>query len=125
MLTLSDSVVTTVFVNPAYCVLLLDLLQVSGTVQYNGEDFSQFVVERTAAYVDQVGNPASSCSARHIKQTFAVDPCMCCLECRSTHRESHAACGISKLWAEGDLVAMTLLCLYACSALALTKLPAA
>ncbi|WIA20601.1 hypothetical protein OEZ85_004985 [Tetradesmus obliquus] len=31
-------------------------LQVSGAVQYNGKDFSQFVVERTAAYVDQHDN---------------------------------------------------------------------
>jgi hypothetical protein len=29
-------------------------LQVKGSVQYNGKDFSGFVVERTAAYVDQV-----------------------------------------------------------------------
>lgn len=30
------------------------LLQVDGQVTYNGKDFSQFVVERTAAYVSQV-----------------------------------------------------------------------
>ena len=30
------------------------LLQIKGDITYNGEDFSQFIPERTAAYVNQV-----------------------------------------------------------------------
>lgn len=36
------------------CALPLPLLQTKGTVLYNKKPFSDFVVERTAAYVDQV-----------------------------------------------------------------------
>ena len=37
------------------------MLQQSGSVLYNGEGFKDFFPERTAAYVDQVGQHLSVC----------------------------------------------------------------
>jgi hypothetical protein len=59
--------------------VLLHLLQVNGAVEYNGKGFDEFVVERTAAYVDQVSNPASKLgSSRHNRACWHTWVSRCC-----------------------------------------------
>ena len=46
--------------------LKFDALQTTGSVLYNGHSFEEFVVQRTAAYIDQVSpSPISLKSSDH------------------------------------------------------------
>lgn len=51
------------------------ILQVDGTVLYNKKAFSKFVVERTAAYVDQVRQGPRSCQHDAHQGIGAPVPC--------------------------------------------------
>jgi hypothetical protein len=62
---------------PCSCCHVHYPLQVGGSVQYNGKDFSQFVVERTAAYVDQVG--AGLLQA--LQSAYLYVGTLCCVWC--------------------------------------------
>lgn len=54
---------------PAPCVL-----QVTGCIKYNGQEASQFVLRRTAAYVDQLDYHIPSLTVRG---GLVVGPCVC------------------------------------------------